>query len=297
MRYFLVSFMILTVISSISLAQKAQSPPDKAMTKQRTIKGLTISKDNKDNVDKVKKDSGMKPTKSTKVKEKTSQKKAREDVKTTNSQAAPAKQEKKVKKEAKKTKTFTKMYALMEIEGLPSHKIETIKIKLFHLHTPKTVENFVGLAEGTIKTIKKNAKSPHMAKPVAQKFYDGLIFHRVIPGFMIQGGCPYGNGKGGPGYRFADEPVRHLRHNKAGILSMANSGPNTNGSQFFITLAPAPHLDLLDSTNQRKKGGHTVFGKVVQGLDVIKKIASVKRDLLDKPLKDITIKSVKIIRE
>ncbi|MBN1901324.1 peptidylprolyl isomerase [Candidatus Sumerlaeota bacterium] len=165
----------------------------------------------------------------------------------------------------------------------------TIICRLFTDKAPKTTANFIGLAEGT-----KEWKDPKTGQMVKKPFYDGLIFHRVIPGFMIQGGCPLGTGFGGPGYKFDDEFHPELLHSKPGILSMANAGPNTNGSQFFITEVPTPHL------NSRLQGGvkrgHAVFGEVFQGMDVVRKIAKVERGANDKPLKPVVINKLTIRR-
>ena len=148
------------------------------------------------------------------------------------------------------------------------------EIELFAKECPETVWNFVNLAEGRQETKKSGS------------YYDGLIFHRVIENFMIQGGCPEGSGRGGPGYKFQDEFSPNLRHSSAGILSMANAGPGTNGSQFFITLVPTPHLD----------GRHTVFGKVVKGMEVVSQIGKTPTGQGDRPLKDIVVEKVIIRR-
>ena len=156
------------------------------------------------------------------------------------------------------------------------------KIRLFNQEVPNTVANFVGLAEGT-----KEFTDPKTGQKTKRPFYDGLAFHRVIDGFMLQGGCPLGTGTGGPGYKFPDEFNPKLRHSKPGMLSMANSGPNTNGSQFFVTLAATPWLD----------NKHSVFGEVVVGMDIVKKIGSVPTAKpSDKPIKPVVIQSVKIER-
>src|ERR1700752_3841539 len=156
-----------------------------------------------------------------------------------------------------------------------------IVVRLLEKEAPNTVANFVGLAEGT-----KEFTNERTGKKEKRPFYDGLVFHRVIPDFMIQGGCPEGSGRGGPGYKFGDEFHPSLKHSKPGKLSMANSGPNTNGSQFFITVAATPWLD----------NRHTVFGEVVEGQDVADKISNVPRDSNDRPNPPVTINHVKIER-
>ena len=154
-----------------------------------------------------------------------------------------------------------------------------ITVKLFSDKTPKTVENFIGLANG-----KKEWKDPQTEKSVKGKpLYNGTVFHRVIPDFMIQGGDPAKNGTGGPGYQFEDEKSSD-DFSHPGILAMANSGPNTNGSQFFITVKPTPWLN----------GKHTIFGEVVKGMDVVEKISKLPKDERDNPLKPVVIKKIKI---
>jgi peptidyl-prolyl cis-trans isomerase A (cyclophilin A) len=138
----------------------------------------------------------------------------------------------------------------------------SFRIELFKDKAPLTVGNFLKLVD--------------------KEFYNGLIFHRVIPNFMIQGGCPHGTGGGGPGYTIRDEFHPDLKHDSKGILSMANAGPNTGGSQFFITVAPTPWLDKH----------HTIFGKVIEGMDIVESISKVEKDRMDKPLKDIIIQSI-----
>jgi peptidyl-prolyl cis-trans isomerase A (cyclophilin A) len=150
--------------------------------------------------------------------------------------------------------------------------------RLFDAETPNTVANFTGLADGS-----KEWTDPRSGQRVKQPYFNGTVFHRVIADFMIQGGDPLGQGTGGPGYNFADEFHATLRHSKPGILSMANRGPNTNGGQFFITLVPTPWLD----------DKHSVFGEIVEGMDVVKKIGGTPTSKPgDRPVKPITIQSV-----
>jgi len=169
-----------------------------------------------------------------------------------------------------------KLYATFETS------MGNMKAELYWEKAPVTVSNFVGLAKGT-----KAWTDPKTNMLSNEPLYNGTIFHRVIPGFMIQGGDPLGTGTGGPGFTFKDEFNADLKHNAPGILSMANAGPNTNGSQFFITEGPTPHLDHR----------HSVFGKIVENLDLVSKIANVPRGANDKPLTDVVIKDILITKE
>ena len=156
-----------------------------------------------------------------------------------------------------------------------------VTIRLFPDHAPKTVRNFVELAEGG-----REWTDPRTRAVTKEKLYDGTIFHRVIPGFMIQGGDPLGTGTGGPGYQFGDEIHPDLRFDKPYLLAMANAGPGTNGSQFFITVAPTPWLN----------GKHTIFGEVISGSDVVDEISKVKTGRNDRPVQDVVLESVEIER-
>ncbi len=212
--------------------------------------------------------------------------------------AAPEKQatakEKTTQKEKKVATPEKKKSSKKTAECLPIKKgakviaefdtsMGKFKVKLFPDKAPKTVENFVCLAEGT-----KEWKDPKTGAKKKEPFYDGLTFHRTIPDFMIQGGCPKGDGTGDPGYKFADEK-NDLTHKGPGIMSMANAGPDTNGSQFFITVAKTDWLD----------GKHTIFGEVSEGLDVVMNISKVKTNSPreNRPVEEVKIKTVKIIRQ
>jgi peptidyl-prolyl cis-trans isomerase A (cyclophilin A) len=159
-----------------------------------------------------------------------------------------------------------------------------INVNLFPDHAPKTVRNFTGLAEGTQEWTDPKVKAKSSAP-----LYNGTIFHRVIPGFMIQGGDPLGTGTGGPGYRFDDEPHPELTFDKPYLLAMANAGPNTNGSQFFITVAPTAWLNFK----------HTIFGEVADqaSRDVVDAIAAVETGAQDRPKQDVVIESITINRD
>jgi len=170
-------------------------------------------------------------------------------------------------------KKVEKLYATIDTS------MGKIVCELFPKQAPVTVNNFVDLAKGT-----KEWTDPASGEKVKKPLYDGTIFHRVIPDFMVQGGDPLGKGTGGPGYQFRDEFSDDLKFNTIGRLAMANSGPGTNGSQFFITVAKTPWLD----------NHHTIFGQVIKGQDVVNKISNAPRGPNDKPIKDIVLKSVTI---
>ncbi|MCB0361137.1 MAG: peptidylprolyl isomerase [Bdellovibrionales bacterium] len=189
-------------------------------------------------------------------------------------------------KRLKKVRSWKRVYAVLETS------LGVIKIRLFNRKTPRTVDNFVGLAEGT-----KEYRDEKSHKLIKGPFYNKLTFHRVIPDYIIQAGDPLGTGRGGPGFIFEDEFNPLLKHNKPGMVSMANSGPNTNGSQFFITLKAIPDLDYDSPRNSLSKRGNTVFGQVVEGMDIVKKISEVPRDNFDKPFDDIVLNRVVILRE
>jgi peptidyl-prolyl cis-trans isomerase A (cyclophilin A) len=158
----------------------------------------------------------------------------------------------------------------------------TVTVRLFPDQAPKTVRNFVELAEGG-----REWTNPTTRATTKDKLYDGTIFHRVIAGFMIQGGDPLGTGTGGPGYKFADEIHPDLRFDKPYLLAMANAGPGTNGSQFFITTVPTPWLT----------GKHTIFGEVIEGAEVLDQISKMPTGRSDRPVSDIVLESVVIDRE
>jgi peptidyl-prolyl cis-trans isomerase A (cyclophilin A) len=154
-------------------------------------------------------------------------------------------------------------------------------VQLLPDHAPKTVENFVGLASGS-----REWRDPRDGERKSEPLYPGTVFHRVIPGFMVQGGDPTGTGTGGPGYRFEDEcPPDGPRFDRPGLLAMANAGPDTNGSQFFVTVAATPWLD----------GRHTIFGEVSEGYDVVESIAGVQTGPQDRPVDDVVIERIDIV--
>src|SRR6266496_3597660 len=158
----------------------------------------------------------------------------------------------------------------------------TIVIRLFPDDAPRTVRNFVDLAQGT-----REWTDPQTGRATTGRLYDGTIFHRVIPNFMIQGGDPLGTGVGGPGYQFGDEFHPDLAFDRPYLLAMANAGPGTNGSQFFITTVPTPHLNRM----------HTIFGEVVSGSEVVDAISKVQTGRNDRPVDDVVLESVVIERD
>jgi peptidyl-prolyl cis-trans isomerase A (cyclophilin A) len=159
----------------------------------------------------------------------------------------------------------------------------TFTARLMPEHAPKTVANFTELATG-----QREWTDPRDGSKKSEPLYDGTIFHRVIPDFMIQGGDPLGSGRGGPGYQFEDEcPPRGPRFDRAGLLAMANAGPNTNGSQFFVTIAPTDWLT----------GKHTIFGEVTEGMDVVEAISTIETGAMDRPTQDVVIERIEIAED
>ncbi len=209
-----------------------------------------------------------------------------------NTASSAEKKAEKTQEKKSETKAESKIDSKLNKKGKPMFatfdtSMGKFKAKLFADQAPITVENFAGLADGS-----KEWTHPKTGKKETKPLYSGTIFHRVIPGFMIQGGDPIGTGTGDPGYSFADEIHPELKHTKAGLLSMANAGPGpdgkgTNGSQFFVTVAATPWLD----------GKHTIFGEVIEGMDVVMEISKTKTKAGDKPVTDVTIKSITIERE
>jgi peptidyl-prolyl cis-trans isomerase A (cyclophilin A) len=185
--------------------------------------------------------------------------------------------------------TFPKPSELVPGDGALHATIETsmgsFRVELLEDICPNTVSNFVGLATGQGEWI-----DPQTGQPGQGSLYDGVVFHRVIAGFMLQGGDPTGTGRGGPGYKFDDECSPQARHESEGVLSMANSGSRggrgSNGCQFFVTLGPTPHLD----------GKHTVFGRVTEGIEVVRSIGAVPTGAGDRPLTPVTINTVSVAR-
>lgn len=195
----------------------------------------------------------------------------------------------------------------------------TFVAELFEQEAPITVTNFIELATGQkpwkrvdraeiVQRLQASGRPQNewpqmmedmieaLPEQVGVPLFDGTIFHRVIPGFMNQGGSPTNTGTGGPGFMIPDEFNENLLHNQAGRLSMANSGPNTGGSQFFVTVDPTPWLDFTDPRNRARHGGHAVFGQVIQGMDVVRAINGVPTDENDSPLEDVTLEQVSIVR-
>jgi peptidyl-prolyl cis-trans isomerase A (cyclophilin A) len=169
----------------------------------------------------------------------------------------------------------------LELYATVRTNLGDIEVRLLPNHAPKTVANFVALAEGS-----REWTDPRTGAASNAPLYDGTVFHRVLAGFMIQGGDPLGTGTGGPGYQFADEFHPDLHFDRPYLLAMANAGPATNGSQFFITTVPTPHLN----------GKHTIFGEVIDGADVVERISQVQTGRNDRPAQDVVLESVSIER-